>query len=346
MKEAFQIISRLCLCLCALYASLLSFGTSARAQSITQQQLASLAPDEQDLQGFVRVLPVGELPTKTIFQNGQWIQQQSPSAPVEDDMHLNMDVAKRVYGWAELSGETGQASHLIRNLYSSNGVYHVEIHLSLCDSSATAKNELTSIRGGSSGDFEPGSFTSAATIGDESWFLRGHNFKYLIFCSGNLVVDISGSPSDSALRSGVTATFPPAAVEAVAYQILLRASREAKLTGVPTLDAHVAVNGKPLSDKALTVDRQTYVPVAAFAEAMGMQSRWNNKTGALTLSGANHKPISLTAGSTAATEGAKAVALKTPVLKENGQPVMTLSDLLTLVNGRVTRKGDTLQVKA
>ena len=46
------------------------------------------------------------------------------------------------------------------------------------------------------------------------------------------------------------------------------------------------------------------------------------------------------------TVGAKAVALKVPVLKENGQPVMTLTDLLTLVGGRVVQKGDTLQVKA
>ena len=39
---------------------------------------------------------------------------------------------------------------------------------------------------------------------------------------------------------------------------------------------------------------------------------------------------------------AEAVALKTPVLKKNGQTVMPPADLLTWVSARVVQKRDTL----
>ena len=64
---------------------------------------------------------------------------------------------------------------------------------------------------------------------------------------------------------------------------------------------------------------------------MGLTSRWDNKTGALTLSGPRRRTVALTAGSTAATVGGmKAAALAVPVLKDSGEPVMALSDLLRL----------------
>ena len=332
------------LCICGVQASLVSLGTGARAQTITQQQLASLVPDEQDIQGFVRLRPVGELPPKGTFQNGQWVEQQSPSVTVDDDVQLDMDASKWVYGCANLQGEVGRVSHLVRNLYSTDGVYHVEIHFSLCPSPAVAKDELTAIRGGSSGSFETGNFANTVIIGDESWTLLGHNFKYLIFRAGNLVVDISGSPSDSALRQGLSASFPPSAVEAIAYQTLMRASRQAKVTGVSAHNARMAVNGKSLFNQAFTVNQQVFVPVAEFARAVGMQSRWNVQTGALMLSGAGHQSVALTAGSTTATVGTKVAALQTPVLKKNGQPVMALHDLAALLGGRVVKRGNTFQV--
>lgn len=237
-------------------------------------------------------------------------------------------------------------SHLQRDLYSSDGIYHIEIHVSLCPTPAAATEELALIRGASSGDFEPGNFTSAAMIGEESLFLLGPNFKHLLFRAGNLVVQISGSPSYTASRNKILAVFPPPAVDAVAYQILLRASRQASLTGVPTHAARLAVNGEPLNGNPLLMGKQVYVPVIEFARAMGLKSQWDDKTGVLTMSGSTQKATTVTAGSTSAKVGAASVTLKTPVLKEANQPVMALDDLLLLVKGKVTsRKGNAIEVK-
>ena len=69
---------------------------------------------------------------------------------------------------------------------------------------------------------------------------------------------------------------------------------------------------------------------------MGLTSGWDTKTGALTLSGPRRKTVG----------GAKVAALAVPVLKDGGQPVMALSDLLRLTGGRITgHAGDTVQVK-
>ena len=91
-----------------------------------------------------------------------------------------------------------------------------------------------------------------------------------------------------------------------------------------------------------------YVPVGAFAQAMGLMSQFDPKTGALTLSGTGRKTVALTAGSTAATVGgAKVAALSVPVLKQAGQPVMTLDDLLTLTGGKITGRSEgKVQVKS
>ena len=112
--------------------------------------------------------------------------------------------------------------------------------------------------------------------------------------------------------------------------------------------AQVAVNGHALPKGAILVGKQVYVPVQAFAKAMGLTSRWDSKTGSLTLSGAGRKTIALTAGSTATKRGTVAGAsLTVPVLKQSGQPVMTLEDLLTLTGGRIVgQSGGKVQVKA
>ena len=95
----------------------------------------------------------------------------------------------------------------------------------------------------------------------------------------------------------------------------------------------------------MRVAGQTYVPIAEFARAAGLTSRWNNKTGVLTLSGAGRKPVILMAGGMGATV-ARARVLPVPVLKQNGQAVMTLTDLLAVTGGRIVGKsGNTVQVK-
>lgn len=136
---------------------------------------------------------------------------------------------------------------------------------------------------------------------------------------GQMVVLISGLPTNQATQSGKNEPFSASALEAVAYQILLRASQQMELTGVSAEQSIMGVNGHILPKNALSVAGQTYVPVVEFAKAMGLTTRWNNKTGALTLSSAGHKSVALMAGSTAATVGgAKAAALTVPVLKQGG----------------------------
>lgn len=194
----------------------------------------------------------------------------------------------------------------------------------------------------------PGDFHGDSPLGDESWVnAAGIYSNAMLFRFGRLVVFISGSASGLAMRQGKSKAFPQAAVEAVAYQILLAASRQAYLTGVSAQTPRLMVNGKPLNGKPLMTSKQIYVPVVEFAKAMGLQSRWDSKTGALTLSAAKRQTITVTAASTEAKVGAKSVALKTPVLRGANQPVMALDDLLMLVKGKViTRKGDTVEVKA
>ena len=141
---------------------------------------------------------------------------------------------------------------------------------------------------------------------------------------------------------------PDNAIEAIAYQILLRASQQPGLTGVTAEQARMDVNGHTLPKNALKVAGRVYVPVQEFAKAMGLTSGWDSRTGALTLSGAGRRTVALMAGSTAATVGGqKAAALAVPVLKQAGQPVMTLDDLLAVTGGRVeSRSGGTVRVKA
>ena len=157
-----------------------------------------------------------------------------------------------------------------------------------------------------------------------------------------------GDETSVAARKGIPAVFPAQALEAAAYQCLLRASQQPTLTGVTAEQARVDVNGRALPKGALRVAGRTYVPVQEFAKAMGLTTHWDTKTGALTLSGAGRKMVAVTAGSTAATVGGqKAAALAVPVLKQAGQPVMALDDLLAVTGGRVeSRSGGTVCVKA
>ena len=160
-----------------------------------------------------------------------------------------------------------------------------------------------------------------------------------------MVVLFNSLPTSQATQSGKNEPFPTGAIEIAAYQCLLRASQQTALTGVFTQSASLSVNGHTLPTGTLRVAGQTYVPVAEFARAAGLTSRWNNKTGVLTLSGAGRKPVILMAGGMGATV-ARARVLSVPVLKQNGQAVMTLTDLLAVMGGRIVGKsGNTVQVK-
>ena len=320
----------------------------AYAQSVTADQLQVLVPDEQDLQGFTRIRPAGEMPLSEVYSQAEkkWIHPVSPAERMEDKIIVDKDATESPFGWVPLPDHSGTFSQIIRSLYSRDDTYHLTITANVCDSAETAKREITQFVHSCSAPFQPGTFRSSTPIGEESW-INPSGYSTLICRYGRLVVIIDGMRTGLASRQSSRTPFPPSAVEAVAYQILLQASRQAKLTGVSTQDAHVAVNGKPLDTSALMASRQVYVPVAEFAKAMGMQSQWNAKTGALTLTKAAQKPITLTAGSTAGKVGTAEVALTTPVLKEAGQPVMTLHDLLTLTGGRiVSQKGTAIAVKA
>ena len=249
-------------------------------------------------------------------------------------------------GWVTLPDQGGRMSQIKRSLYSENGELHLVMTMNICDAPETAHLEVQHFLQVCSTRFQQGTFSSASAIGDESWF-NPSGYSTLIGRTGRVVFLIEASRSFLAGRRGNSPRFPEAAVEAVAYQVLLRASQQAKLTGGTAQDTRLAVNGRALPQNALLVGKHVYVPVREFAKALGLTSGWDAKTGALTLSGPKRGTVALTAGSTQATVGgAKALALAVPVLKDGGQPVMALSDLLRLTGGRVTsRAGNMVRVK-
>ena len=333
---------------CGLLAGLM-FPGQAAPLTVTPQQMQSLLPDESNLQGFTRIRPAGELVVlPDPSQANQQVQLTSPASYIEDKTVINSDATQWLYGWTPLPNDPGAFSQIMRSLYSKDGMYQITINLNVCASSQTASDEVAQFLRGCSTSFQKGSFSDqATTIGDESW-INPSGYSTLIFRAGKSVILIDGTRSQFASREGGVPPFPGAAVEAVAYQVLLRAAQQPDLTGVTAQQAQVAVNGHALPKGALLVGKQVYVPVQAFAKAMGLTSRWDSKTGALTLSGAGRKTVALTAGSTATKHGAVAGAsLRVPVLKQAGQPVMTLEDLLTLTGGRIVgQSGNAVQVKA
>ena len=324
------------LCVCGLFMSLAG-GQSARAQGATQQQLQTLIPDQQDLQGFTRVRPFGEFANPDGSSRAGVIEDQVILGGQEDEHHP---------GWVTLPDQDGRMSQIKRSLYSESGEFELVMTVNICDTPEAAHLEVQHFLQVCSTRLLQGTFSGAPAIGDESWF-NPSGYSTLIGRSGRMVFLIEGSRSFLASRRSNSPRFPEAAVEAVAYQILLRASQQAKLIGGTAQNTRLAVNGHALPKNALLVGKQTYVPVKEFAKAMGLTSGWDTKTGALTLSGPKHKTVALTAGSTQATVGgAKAAALTVPVLKDGGQPVMALSDLLRLTGGRITgHAGNTVQVR-
>ena len=335
------------LCVCGLFMSLAG-GQSARAQGATQQQLQTLAPNEQDLQGFIRVLPGSDTPS--LLNNGNATAAPQVSAkPIKDTIFLRNDPTSTPY-WAFVFSETVSVGAIKRLFQSADGTFVLDVAVILCDSPEAAHEQLSHLHW-TAGMWKPGRWTGPEMIGDESLALvENGRIQTLAFRYGSLLALIEGSRSNRSFmfnRALTIQTMPPAAVEAIAYQIVLRASQQAKLISGPAQNTRLAVNGHALPKNVLLVGKQTYVPVREFAKAMGLTSGWDAKTGALTLSGPKRRTVALTAGSTQATVGgARAAALTVPVLKDGGEPVMALSDLLTLTGGRITGQvGNTVQAR-
>ena len=334
--RSFTALSLLCL-------ANLAFSSACGAvptRPFAEPQLRALALDEGELPGFSRVAPAGENP---------------PISGVPSPAMTTQDQFWQPYTWAGTEPAlVTQPEHFLkairRVLYSTDGMYFIEMRIEVCSTEADAKAQLQQFLRGSSAIFSEGTFTGSPVIGNESMFRPADFYgSTLIFRSGNEFVMVSGRQSAGSNRNGGPSyVFPTAAVEAVAYQLLLHASQQPELTGVTAQQVSMDVNGRALPKGALRVAGRVYVPAQAFALAMGLTSRWDARTGALTLSGRGRKTVVVTAGSTAATVGGVvSPALTVPVLKQAGQPVMALEDLLTLTGGHVVgRDGGTVRVKA
>ena len=323
-------------------------AVAVHSQDLTREQLQMLAPNEQDLQGFVRVLPGHDTPS-LLRNDDTGATPQALAQPIKEIISLRNDPAGST-PWFSSFSEAASVGAIKRLFQSADGTFDLDIEMVLCDSPEAAHEQLSHLHW-TAGMWKPGRWTGPEMIGDESLALvENGRIRTLAFRYGSLLAVIEGDRSNRSFmfnRALTIQTMPPAAVEAIAYQIVLRASQQAKLTGGPAQNTRLAVNGHALPKNALLVGKQVYVPVREFAKAVGLTSGWNAKTGTLTLSGPHRKPVALTAGSTAATVGgAKAAALAVPVLKDGGQPVMALDDLLRLTGGRVTgHVGDTVNVK-
>ena len=305
--------------------------TTINKQEKEGQLLVSIMPEEQELTGFDRTMPIGEFAVADTWQpkDSQWIKKNAVPSQAQDVSWLNRSADELTPFWRPIALPNGKYSLIERCFWSTDGLYRLEMRVALCDSVTTASAEFTEIRQQSQVPLKSGTFHSSLPLGDESWFYPVAEEAVLRGRYGKMLFSISGEPSWASKKAEIETHFPTEAVEAAAYQILLRASQQTALTGVSSQNAHLAVNGHTLPKYTLKVAGRVYVPVQEFAKAMGLTSRWNTKTGALTLSGPKQKTVSLTAGSTVATvRRAKAAALAVPVLKDGGQPVMALDDLL------------------
>lgn len=306
----------------------------AQPQEVTLEQAQTLLPNGLELQGFVQARAIGISTT--------------PEIGAEDDFIGTMPIVPRSYiPYNAPLRHAGTVTRISRGFFSSDGAQTIGITLKLCDSPQTAHEDIQNDIWGAQMAWKEGSLTVLQPTGDESWTPVGSS-KEMLCRFGRMVVLVRGSVSPSAKNGAVPiGDFPSGGIEAIAYQILLRAAQQPQLTGVTAQQASLAVNGHSLPKGALLVAGQTYVPVQEFAKAMGLTSRWDARTGALTLSGAGRKPVALTAGSTAAMRGGvKAASLTVPVLKQGGLPVMTLADLLSVTGGRVvSRDGGGVRIK-
>ena len=245
------------LCACCLFIMPL-LGQAVHAEGVTRQQLQMLIPDQQDLQGFTRIRPAGAVPMS---------QASSQAEAIEDEVILDGQEAEYHPGWVALPGQAGAMSQIVRSFYSESGEFEIVMTMNVCDSPESAHLEVQHFLQACSTRFQKGTFSGAAAIGDESWF-NPSGYSTLIGRAGRAVFLIVGSRSWLASRRGNTPRFPEAAVEAVAYQILLRASQQSALTGVPAQDTRPDAKGRTLPKNALWVAGRVYVPAREFAKAM------------------------------------------------------------------------------
>ncbi|MDQ2731735.1 MAG: copper amine oxidase N-terminal domain-containing protein, partial [Armatimonadota bacterium] len=277
-------------------------------QTVTASQLASLLPDEQDLQGFVRVRPAFETADWRDAEIHHGTTQGVQPQPLPDGIKLNRDL-NEIGPNAQLHGPTdrrGLGSIIRRAMYSTDGVYTLNITLMICDSFNAARREVLDYMSHVQLRFLPGSFAGPLQLGNESW-CNGRSGSpgsaTMISRYGTIVFIISWGMSYHAARAGDYPLLAPDAMDAVANSILLRLAGEAQLTGVPVRTATVLVNGKQLpSQNALLSGGQVYLPVKEFAKAAGWKSQWNPTTGALALNAPSQPPIQLMADSNAATD--------------------------------------------
>lgn len=299
---------------------------------ITAAQLKMLLPDENDLQGFVRIRPAFDTPERIKAQ------------PIPDIIIVNKTSHSP-------SGRTNTTTGIARALYSQDEIYLINMSLRLYDSAATAHYELTSFRERAQTAYRL--LAADPSADDETWLNDTGLVTgivpscVLLFRRGRTTVIVQGSLTMRAENEGGHQPLSAESVLAIGNMIDLRLARQALFARAPAKAALVAVNGTELpAQAALLVGKQLYVPVTEFAKAAGWTSQWNVTTGRLTLTSPTQQQITLAAGSTAVKQGDTAApALKCPVLKEANQPVMVLSDLLTLTKGRITeQQGNSFKV--
>ena len=238
---------------CLAVALVLLPGRPARAEHVTREQLRSLMPDEADLPGFLRL------------QLSQFKPSQDPTGADSDFVRLNHDVTEWMPGRPSTPAGAGTVSVISRNFVSRNGYFTLRIEITLCDTPEAAREEVTNFRRGAQSGYWPGTLSGGPRIGEESWYAS----RNALLCrQGRIMVFVNGDTTPHADKQENVSGFPIPALEALAYEVLLRASQQSALTGVPARSATPAVNGHALPKDALMVAGRVYVPVQEFAKAM------------------------------------------------------------------------------
>lgn len=306
-------------CLAAL---LLGAAPSAQARP-TEAQMRALLPGPAELPGYGDIEPEGNNPG-TMYK-------ETPAPPRHRPrrVKLGLDLS------TQDRGLSGFADRVSAPLYTADGRFMISMAANLCDSAATADALMENWRAACSAPAREGSVSSDRILGDRSLVIN----TTVVCRLGALHVAVRGGLPHAGSRKGFRGEFPPAAVDAVAHAILVRASGMTGVTGVTRHPAAVRVNGKPLpADSALLVGGTTYVRPLAFAQALGWEADWDVAKGVLTLWHPQWHPARRLV--LPAVPGPVDAPITVPLWIDQGQPMMLLTDLVQTVGGRLTRGAD------
>ncbi len=299
-------------------------------QTPTEDQLRLLLPTAKELQGFVRFndsTTIGELVSTVPKGEAEFsIPGHPPVQVIKDRIFMNREQPT-------LEGAIENFSLLERSFYTANANLHLAMSVRACTSTKSSWAAFLALHG--SAPQTPGKHASSDEIGTKSTTLNGDS-PTLNFYHQKIAVHLNGSQSNVAERAHSTIKFPAQSLDSIAFLIFLKAARHPELTGVTSRPVKVLVNGEAITaGNPIVVGKTVYVPAIDIAKKAGFVATWDEPTGKLFIT-SETRAVNLLAGfDKAITANGKITKMKMPVLKEGGLPVMSLTDLVDVLGGKL-----------